>query len=55
MRQEILHQRFLHYKILNIYFGVCSFFAIKNKCTNICDTNNYCNAKNFDEENDAKK
>ena len=32
MRQEILH-----YKILHIYFGVCSFFAIKNKYTNICD------------------
>ena len=23
----------------NIYFGVCCFFAIKNRCTNICDTN----------------
>ena len=44
MRQEILHQHFLRHKILHIYFGVCCFFAIKNKCTNICDTNN-CNAK----------
>ena len=28
----------------HIYFSVCCFFAIKNKCTNISDTNN--NAKN---------
>ena len=53
-RQEILHQHFLHHKILHIYFGVYSFFAIKNKCTNICDTNN-CNAKNFDAKNDVAK
>ena len=32
-----MHQHFLHHKILLIYFGVCCFFAIKNKCTNICD------------------
>ena len=54
LRQEILHQHFLRHKILHIYFGVYSFFAIKNKCTNICDTNN-CNAKNFDAKNDAAK
>ena len=53
-RQEILHQHFLRHKILHIYFGMCSFFAIKNKCTNICDTNN-CNAKNFDAKNDVAK
>ena len=54
MRQEILHQLFLRHKILHIYFDVCSFFAIKNKCTNICDTNN-CNAKNFDAKSDVAK
>ena len=54
LRQEILHQHFLHHKILHIYFGECCFFAIKNKCTNICDTNN-CNAKNFDAKNDVAK
>ena len=54
MRQEILHQLFLRHKILHIYFGVFSFFAVKNKCTNICDTNN-CNAKNFDPKNDVAK
>ena len=57
LRQEILHEHFLHHKILHIYFGVCSFFAIKNKYTNIyyiCDTNN-CNAKNFDAKNDVAK
>ena len=47
LRQEIWQQHFMHHKILHIYFGVCCFFAIKNKCTNICDKNN-CNAKNFD-------
>ena len=35
MRQEILHQHFLRHKILHISFDVFSFFAIKNKCTNI--------------------
>ena len=54
LRQEILHQHFLRHKILHIYFGVYSFFAIKNKCTNICDTNN-CNAKNSDAKNDVAK
>ena len=54
LRQEILHQRILRHKILYIYFGVCCFFAIKNKCTNICDTKN-CNAKNCDAKNDAAK
>ena len=54
LRQEILHQHFLRQKILHIYFGVCCFFAIKNKCTNICDTNN-CNAKNFDAKTDLAK
>ena len=55
LRQEILHQDFLRHKILHIYFGMCSLFAIiKNKCTNICDTNN-CNAKNFDAKNDVAK
>ena len=54
LRQEILHQHFLGYKILHIYFGVCCIFAIKNKCTNIYDTNN-CNAKNFDAKNDVAK
>ena len=54
LRQEILHQLFLRRKILHIYFGVCCFFAIKNKCTNICDTNN-CNAKNFDAKNNVAK
>ena len=29
LRQEILYQHFLRYKILHIYFGVCCFFAIK--------------------------
>ena len=43
-RQEVLNQHFLRHKTLHIYFGVCCFFAIKIKCTNICDTNN-CNAK----------
>ena len=42
--EEILHQQFLRHKILLIYFGVCCFFVIKNKCTNICDATN-CNAK----------
>ena len=54
MRQEILHQHFLRHKILHIYFGVCCFLAIKNKCKNIFDTNNY-NAKNFDAKNDVAK
>ena len=57
LRQEILHQHFLRLKNLHVYFGyvsVCGFFAIKNKCTNICDTNN-CNAKNFDAKNDVAK
>ena len=45
---------FLRQEILHLYFGVCCFFAIKNKCTNICDTNN-CNAKNFDTKNDVAK
>ena len=54
MRQEILHQLFLRHKILHIYFGSCSFFAIKHKCTNICNTNN-CNATNFDAKNDVTK
>ena len=54
LRQEILHQLFLRHKILHIYFGVCSFFAIKNKRTSICDTNN-CNAKNFDTKNNVAK
>ena len=45
---------FLRHKILHIYFGVCSFLAIKNKCTNTCDTNN-CNAKYFDAKNDVAK
>ena len=26
---------FLRHRILHVYFGVCCFFAIKNKCTNI--------------------
>ena len=53
--QEILQQHFLRHKLLHIYFGVCCFFnAIKNKCTNICDTNN-CNAENFDAKNDVAK
>ena len=54
LRPEILHQPFLHHKILHIYFDVCCFFAIKNKCTNICDTNN-CNTKNFNAKNDVAK
>ena len=54
MRQEILHQLFVRHKILHIYFSVCSFFPIKNKCTNNCDANN-CNAKNFDAKNDVAK
>ena len=29
MRQEILHQLFLHHKILHIYFGVCSHLLSK--------------------------
>ena len=45
LSQEILHQHFLRHKILHVYFGVYCFFAIKNKRTNISDTNN-CNAKN---------
>ena len=45
---------FLRNKILHIYFGVSCFFAINNKCTNICDTNKY-NAKNFDVKNDFAK
>ena len=49
-----LHQHFLRLKFLHIYFSVCCFFAIKNKCTNICDTNN-CNAKNFGAKNDVAK
>ena len=52
--QEILNQHFLGHKILHIYSDVCCFFAIKNKCTNICDTNN-CNAKFFDAKNDVAK
>ena len=48
------HQHFLRHKILHIYFSVCCFFAIKNKCTNIFDPNN-CNAKNFDAKNDVAK
>ena len=52
--QEILHQHFLRHKILLIYFGVCCFFAIKNKCTNIRDISN-CNAKKFDAKNDVAK
>ena len=35
MRQEILHQHFLRHKILHVYFGVFSLFAIKNKGSNI--------------------
>ena len=54
LRQEILHQHFLRHKILHIYFGVCCFFAISNKCTNICDTNKR-NAKNFVVKNDVAK
>ena len=54
MQQEIFASKFLRHKILLIYFGVCSFFAIKNKYTNIWDTNN-CNAKNFDAKNDVVK
>ena len=54
LRQEILYQHFLRHKILHIYFGVCCFFAINNKCTNICDTNS-CNAKNFDAKNHVAK
>ena len=45
---------FLRQEILHIYFGVCCFFAIKYKCTNICDANN-CNAKNFDAKNNVAK
>ena len=41
-------------KFSHIYFGVCCFFAIKNKCTNLCNTNN-CNAKNFDAINNVAK
>ena len=52
--QGILYQHFLRHKILHIYYDVCSFFAIKNKCTNICDANN-CNAKKFDAKNDVAK
>ena len=54
MRQQILHQLFLRHKILHIYFGECFVFAIKNKCTYICDTNN-SNAKNFDAKNEVAK
>ena len=54
LRQEILHQHLLRHKILHIYFGMCCFFAISNKCTNICDTNK-CNAKNFDVKNDVAR
>ena len=54
LQQEILHRHFLCHKILHIYFRVCCFFAIKNECTNICDTNN-CNAKKFDAKNNLAK
>ena len=54
LRQEILHRHFLRHKILLTYFGVCSFFAIKNKCTNICDTN-ICTQKILMQKNDVAK
>ena len=54
LRQEILQRHFLRNKILHIYFGVCCFFAIKKKCTNIRYKNN-CNAENFDPKNDVAK
>ena len=54
LRQEILQQHFLRHKTLHIYFGVCCFFAFKNKWTNICYTNN-CNAESFDAKNDVAK
>ena len=54
MRQEILQQLFLRLKILHLYFGLCSFVATKNKCTNVCATN-ICNAKNFDAKKDVAK
>ena len=52
--KKFLHQHFLRHKISHIYFGVCCFFAINNKCRNIFDTNN-CNAKIFDAKNDIAK
>ena len=48
------HAFFCDKKFLYIYFGVCCFFAIKHKCTNICDADN-CNAKNFDAKNNVAK
>ena len=54
LQQELLHQHFLRRKVFHFYFGVCCFFAIKNKCTNICNTNK-CNAKKFDAKYDVAK